>query len=130
MKNSFTLSATFPTTPETLYNAWLDSETHTAMTGGETATCNPEVGGSFTAWDGYIEGENLELEPGKRIVQAWRTTAFQESDPDSKLEILFEPVPIGTKLRLNHSNIPDGGADYEKGWEDYYFVPMREFFGK
>ena len=130
MKKSFSLSATFPTTPHTLYDAWLDSDVHAAMTGGEDAACSPEVGGPFTAWSGYIEGENLELEPGKRIVQAWRTTEFEENDPDSEIELLFEPVPTGTKLTLTHRNIPNGEADYEKGWQDFYFEPMQEFFGK
>jgi hypothetical protein len=29
---------------------------------------SPRVGGKFTAWDGYIEGITLEMEPDKRIV--------------------------------------------------------------
>ncbi len=127
MAISFTISDTFPTTPKALYAAWLDSDSHAAMTGGE-AHISAELGTSFSAWDGYITGQNLELEPGKRIVQSWRTTEFAAQDPDSRLEILLEPVPEGTKLTLIHQEIPEGQPDYALGWEDFYFKPMREYF--
>jgi activator of HSP90 ATPase len=36
-----------------------------------------------------------------------------------------------TKVTLIHSNIPEGQADgYKQGWEDFYFKPMREYFGE
>lgn len=130
MAKSFTISDTFPTTPEALYAAWLDSETHAAMTDGGEATIHVELGASFSAWDGYISGKNLELEPGKRILQSWRTSDFQETDGDSRIEILFESVPDGTKLTLTHTDIPEGQPDYEEGWEDFYFRPMREYFSQ
>ncbi len=127
MDLSFSISDIFPTTPELLYAAWLDSDIHSEMTGSD-AVITPEVGGDFSAWDGYISGENIQLEPGKRIVQSWRTTEFAPEDPDSMLEILLEKVPGGTKLTLNHSGIPAGQPDYAKGWEDFYFKPMHEYF--
>jgi hypothetical protein len=60
---------------------WLDSEEHTAMTGFRTEISD-EVVTPFSAGDGYIEGVNLELEPGKRILQHWRMTDFREDDED------------------------------------------------
>lgn len=128
MATLFTLSAIFHTTPEALYAAWLDSSAHAAMTGGGEASMDAVVGSAFSAWDGYISGENLELEPGKRIVQSWRTTDFMEEDADSRVEILLEAVPEGTKLTLVHSEIPEDQPDYAEGWEDFYFKPMRDFF--
>ncbi len=88
MTISFEVSATLSATPETLYSAWLDSAKHSAMTGA-AAEVSDKVGGTFTAWDGYISGKNIELEPGKRIVQAWRTVEFSDDEPDSQLEIFF-----------------------------------------
>jgi len=35
------------------------------------ASCKPEPG-PFTMFDGNIEGETLEYEPGIKIVQNWR----------------------------------------------------------
>ncbi|MBC7775222.1 MAG: SRPBCC domain-containing protein [Phycisphaerae bacterium] len=128
MKTSFTISDTFPTTPDVLYAAWLDSEVHAAMTEGGEAVIDAALGTYFSAWDGYISGKNLELEPERRIVQSWRTSDFQENDADSKVEILLTPVPKGTKLTLIHTEIPAGQPDYEEGWEDFYFKPMHSYF--
>ena len=57
-----------PAAPEEVYEAFVDAKKHSAFTGSK-ATCDPRVGGKFTAWDGYISGKNLLLEEGKRIVQ-------------------------------------------------------------
>jgi len=67
---------------------------------------------------------------GRRIVQSWRTTDFGTADQDSRIEVLLEPAGSGTLLTLRHTDIPDGQSGYEQGWRDYYFAPMRAFFGK
>jgi activator of HSP90 ATPase len=72
MKNGFTVSGVVPATPVDVYEAWLSSEGHTAMT-GSPATVDGNMGGEFSAWDGYIFGRTLELTPNQRIIQAWRT---------------------------------------------------------
>lgn len=129
MPYDFVVSDVIPATPETIYKAWLDSAGHTAMT-GEEAKASAEPGAPFTAWDGYISGANLELEPYSRIVQLWRTTEFSDNDPDSQIEVLLEPVPEGTRVTIRHSNVPDGQIGYENGgWQDNYFEPMKVFFG-
>ena len=125
---SFTVSTTLPTTPEEIYNAWLSSEGHTAMT-GSPAVVAPENGGVFKAWDGYIWGKTLEMEPNSCILQAWRTSEFPESSPDSRVEIKLEESNGETRITLIHSDIPDGQEDnYKQGWEDFYFTPMRAYF--
>ena len=130
MSNNFTLTALVPATPAEVYEAWLSTEGHTAMT-GSPATVDDAVGGKFTAWDGYIFGTTLEVTPNERIVQAWRTSEFPEDAPDSRVEILFEAVASGTQLTLVHSNMPDDQVDeYRQGWDDFYFKPMLEWFGK
>lgn len=113
--------------PEKIYNAWLDSAQHSAMTGGVAEVSNM-VGESFTAWDGYISGKNIELVPGKRIVQAWRTVEFSDDEPDSRLEINFEAHAEGTLVTIRHNNLPSHGMQYEQGWIDNYFEPMTSFF--
>jgi uncharacterized protein YndB with AHSA1/START domain len=129
MKKQFTVTTTFPAPPEKVFRAWLSSDGHAAMT-GSPAKVEPRVGGKFTAWDGYITGKTLELKPYSRIVQAWRTSEFADTDPDSQIEIVLAAAGKGTKLTLRHSNIPEGQADsYESGWEESYFAPMREYFG-
>ena len=129
MSESLELSTMLTAIPQRVYESWLNSADHSVFTGG-IAQIDPRVGGAFTAWDGYIQGKTLELEPYTRILQSWRTSDFPEDAPDSLLEVLLEPHENETRLTLRHTNIPDGqGAEYQQGWEDYYFKPMQEYFG-
>jgi activator of HSP90 ATPase len=127
--HKFSVSDVIPAGPEEIYAAWLDSKAHSAMTGA-AAKATAKVGGQFSAWDGYAYGKNLELVPGKKIVQSWRTTDFADGDKDSKLTVTLKPVAGGTKLTLLHSGIPDDQTGYREGWVDYYFTPMKAYFAK
>lgn len=128
MTYEFEQSATIPATPAEVYDAWMSSDKHTAMTGG-AATVDPVVGGKFTAWDGYIWGRNLDLDSPTRIVQSWRTSDFTDADVDSKIEVTFEQAVSGTLLRLRHSDVPSNDHGYEDGgWQSNYFDPMIAYF--
>src|SRR4051812_16744511 len=122
------VSAVVPASPNDIYAAWLDGKKHAAFTGGG-ATAKAKVGTRHTAWDNYIHGWTLELKPGKRILQSWRTTEFNPEDPDSLLEVKLAKAKGGTQITIVHSDIPDGqGAQYEQGWQDHYFEPMAAYF--
>jgi activator of HSP90 ATPase len=128
MDRDLLLSVLLPIKPEMAYGDWLDSAAHSAFT-GSAAEIDPVKGGKYFAWEGYIWGTTQDLTPGKRIRQTWRTTEFPDDSPDSILEILFEPDGEGTRLTLIHTAIPDDQADqYRKGWEDYYFEPMKKYY--
>ena len=73
MPYDFRLTTIIPASPQEIYDAWLDKLAHSEMTGSEAITSD-ELGAEVSAWDGYISGRNLELVPGERIVQSWRTT--------------------------------------------------------
>ena len=123
------MQITLPVKPKIIYSAWLDSQEHSAMTGGSTATIDPRKGGKFSAWDGYITGVILKLEPFHRIEQSWRTTEFPHNAPDSHLEVRFNEMNDQTTVTLIHSNLPESQVDdYQQGWEDYYFKPMQKYF--
>ena len=128
MPYSYTLSTVIPASSAEIYRAWLDSIAHSEMTGGE-ATMSDEVGADISAWDGYITGRNLELVPGERIVQSWRTTEFDDEFEDSIVTILLQETEDGTLLTLEHSNVPDEHKSYEEGgWQSNYFEPMIVYF--
>jgi uncharacterized protein YndB with AHSA1/START domain len=130
MPDHFEMSTTIPALPEKVFSAWLDGGKVTDFT-GSPAEGDDKPGSSFDAWDGYITGTNLEVEPPRRVLQSWRTTEFPENAPDSTLEITFEPDGDRTLLRLRHSGIPDRqGDEYRDGWEEYYFAPLREYFSR
>lgn len=129
-KESFELVERFAVPPAKLYAMWLHPVHHGQFTGGAEAFIEPKVDELYSAWDGYIEGTQLVLEPPHRIVQSWRTADFGASDKDSRLELIFEPEGEGTRLTLRHTELPHGTGDtYKAGWEEYYFVHMRKLLG-
>src|SRR5450756_460319 len=128
MPYDFNLTTTIPAPAQEIYDAWLDSLSHSEMTRAEASMSN-EIGAEVSAWDGYITGRNLELVPGERIVQSWRTTQFTDEHEDSIITVTLEEVEDGTLLTLVHSNVPEGQTSYEQGgWQEHYFAPMKEYF--
>ena len=128
MTESLEVSVKVPATAQAIFQAWISSNEHSQFT-GSPAMIDPVVGGKFTAWDGYIQGITLELNPHVRIVQSWRTSDFPADSPDSRLEINLQEFAGETLITLVHTNLPDGQADeYRAGWSDFYFKPMLAFF--
>lgn len=127
--DTITLSKVFQTSPQQLYRDWLNSEAHSAFTGGD-ATASEKVGAPYSAWNEYIEGINVELEPSKRIYQSWRSAEFTDKEEDSFVEVRLSPAANGeTLLTLTHSNIPAGqGKKYKEGWIEHYFEPMEDYY--
>jgi activator of HSP90 ATPase len=119
-----------PASPEEVYDAFIDPRKHSEFTGSK-ATCDPTVGGKFTAWDGYISGRNLELEKGKRIVQEWATAEWPKGYPSSTLELTFRRIKGGTQLKMVHSHVPvEQAEDYKQGWVDNYWELLKDYFQK
>jgi uncharacterized protein YndB with AHSA1/START domain len=128
MSEELSVSDVIAASIEEVWLAFLDSEAHSAMTGGN-AVISAGVGADFTAWDGYIQGTNLELERPRRILQAWRAQDFPGDAPHSTLEILFAERGGGTEVTFVHTNLPDGmGAGFTEGWMKHYLVPMKAYF--
>lgn len=129
MSIQFQIKETFQVPVDVIYHAWLNSDEHTKMTGGQ-AKCSNLVNGNFSAWDDYIFGTNIELINNAKIVQSWRTAEFEEQDANSELIIELVQVDQGCALTLTHRNIPDHQPDYERGWIEHYFNPMKKYFQK
>jgi activator of HSP90 ATPase len=119
-----------PASPIEVYEAFIDAKRHSEFTDSK-ATCDPRVGGEFTAWDGYISGKNLELEKGKRLVQEWVTTEWPKGYPPSRLELTFTKVRGGTEILIVHSGVPTEQADdIAEGWNEFYWEPLKKYFKK
>ena len=127
MNVEFEVSDIIPASQNQVYSAWLNSKEHSAMT-GSPARVSADIGDKFEAWNGYIRGKNLELEQSRRILQYWRTSEFDDSDKDSLLEIIFEKAENGTRITIRHSHLPEHGMQYQQGWRDAYFTPMKAYF--
>lgn len=129
-KEALRVTTTVPVAPTTLYLAWLNAEQHSAMT-GETAKIDPQVGGAFTALNGYVNGKLVTLDLGRRIVMSWRTVEFPRESPDSRAEVHFEALGASTRLTILHTDIPEGQSEKcRESWNEKYFGPMRTFFSK
>jgi activator of HSP90 ATPase len=120
----------FEATPEDVYDALLDAKKHGEFT-GSPATTSARKGATFTAWEGYITGKNLELVKGKKIVQDWRTTEFPDEYPFSRLELTLAPKRGGTELKMVHSKVPADQVDeYTQGWKSSYWDPLKKYFAQ
>jgi activator of HSP90 ATPase len=121
----------FNVTPEEFYNAILDPVKHSAFTQSKAEISDLE-GSPYTAYDGYIEGTNLKLIPGKLIVQSWK--AIEEEWPEghySKITFRISPDNKGCKVEFTHEDIPDGmGEMYDDGWKENYWDKLKLFFKK
>lgn len=119
-------SVTFAASPMVVYDALMDSKTHTKFTGAK-AKISTKVGGKFTAYDGYIHGENRELVRGKKVVQKWHSDDFPEGHY-SLVTFLFSKTKTGTKLSFTHVGVPDDQyQNIKQGWIDYYWNPMKKY---
>jgi uncharacterized protein YndB with AHSA1/START domain len=90
---TITQRVNFPTSPETLFEMYMDSRKHSASTGAP-AKLSRKVGGAWHAHGGAIGGKNLHIIPGKQIVQAWRA-GFWKKDELSVLIMRFEKAAGG-----------------------------------
>ena len=121
---------TIPASPKEVYEAYVDPKKQEEFTDSK-ATGKPKVGGKYTSWDGYIFGKFLVLEEGRRVVQEWTTTDWEDGYDASKLELIFCQVPKGTEIVMVHSNVPKAQADeIEQGWTEFYWNPLKEYFSK
>jgi uncharacterized protein YndB with AHSA1/START domain len=128
MTYDFEVSQQIAASPQEIYEAWLSSDGHSAMT-GSSAHVDPEVGGDFDAWDGYIHGTTLEAVPFSKVVQTWRSANFTDEHEDSRIEVTFEGNDDGTLVTVRHANVPSDQLGYEDGgWQKSYFDPMRAYF--
>jgi uncharacterized protein YndB with AHSA1/START domain len=128
-------TAEFPgMTPQQLYDAYLSSKDHAAMTGMPATWYRPatgkdvavgEVGDEFHGFgmngsDGkfhyLLGGRLLDLVPGKEIVMTWKATMWvlPADAPDCILTLTFAKSPGGAEIRLVQVNVPDFPGDDAK----------------
>ena len=128
--SSFKQQVTLNATPQAIYDILMDSKAHTTLTGAK-AKISTKAGGAFEVYDGYAFGKNIDLLPGKRIVQTWRAKEDKwPADHDSI--IVFELKALGKgrmKLVFEHREVPAAMADnFKQGWTDFYWTPLKKMF--
>ncbi len=82
----------------------MDSRKHARFTGAPVRMSR-KPGGTFSAYDGYITGVNIELVPDTRIVQAWRGSDWPEGCY-SLVVFSLKTVNGGTRLDFTQIGVP------------------------
>jgi activator of HSP90 ATPase len=111
-----------------VYDILMNTEKHQNLTRSK-AKISTKEGGSFSTFDGYCTGKNIELIPGKKIVQEWH---FKENEwPEDHFSVCtfqFTSIETGTQLVFEQTGIPSMHVDsLKKGWKEYYWEPMKQF---
>jgi activator of HSP90 ATPase len=121
-------AVSFPNvTPAELYGFFMDSAKHSAAT-GMPAKVDGKVGGKWSAFGGMILGKTLALVPHRMIVQAWRSSAWKKTDPDSILVVRFERTKTGAAAYLAHVGVPPyDHRGVTEGWKKYYWQPWKKY---
>lgn len=127
MPRTIIMAASLPTTPDKLFDMYLDAEAQAAFT-GLPAIIEPRAGGVFRAFDGMLSGTILHIEPKTLIVQTWRSANWPFTAMDSVLMLSFWPAKDGARIELVHANVPEEDfAGVSQGWEKYYWTPWRDY---
>ena len=122
-------SVTFRASPHEVYELLMDSRKHSHFTKSK-AKISREVGGKFTAYDGWIEGINLELVKDKKIVQKWRGVDWPKGHY-SKVTFLFEKMKDGTKLKFTQTDVPEEHyQSIKEGWYEHYWEHMKKMLNE
>jgi len=124
-------SVVLPGTPREVYDALMTTRGHRGFTGAD-ARISPKVGGSFVAWGGYIHGKNLELVPGRTIVQTWvPSEATWPAGHESQVRFSLAPTPRGTRVTFTHSRVPAEHVGHlSSGWKESYWTPLRKYLAR
>jgi len=122
-------SVRFRTSPQALYQMYVDSKKHSQSTGAP-ARLRRKVGGKFSAFGGRLEGKMLFLAPGKQIVQLWRASHWKKEDW-SILVLNFSKVAGGAQVDLVHVGVPTyDQKGVRQGWPKYYWRPWKKLLSK
>jgi len=120
-------SVRFNASPESLFDAYLDSRMHSAIV-GRKVSISKVVGGRFTAFNGMLSGKNLLIVRKKLVIQSWRSNGWKKTDPDSILILMFSKAGRGARVDLVHVNVPKHDLrGVTRGWHRYYWKPWLDY---
>jgi uncharacterized protein YndB with AHSA1/START domain len=120
----------FKASPAIVYDLLADSEKLSAVT-GRKATISRKVGGTFSTDGSDVSGVNVDLVPGRRIVQAWRHRRFPEGIFSMAAVTLTATADGGTELVLTHRGVPkELIPETEHTWREQYWSRMKTYLAE
>ena len=123
----------FAAAPASVYQLLTDSAEFAAAT-ERPAEIDATEGGAFSIFGGYIQGRQIELVPGRHIVQAWRGVDWAPG-VYSLVRFTLTPTDSGTQLVLDHDAYPEGPSPMYPSWQEhlntnwpvFYFEPLAKY---
>ncbi len=110
-----------------VFDALTDAKQFSAFTGGAPAEIDSSAGGRFSCFGGQITGRNIELVPGKRVVQAWRVGNWPEG-VYSIARFELQQSDDSTKIVFDQAGFPEEAATHlEAGWGKMYWEPLKSY---
>jgi uncharacterized protein YndB with AHSA1/START domain len=110
------------TTPQRLWRAITDTEMRRKYNFGAVVTSDWTAGSSYEGRGGeakIIEGENLEVDPPRRLVQSFRALWGEDVKAEGTSRITWEIEPVGDscKLVVTHDQLREGAnSQIFGGW--------------
>jgi len=89
-----------------VYEVLTDTEQFRKLSGGMDTKISRDPGGAFSLFGGVITGRYIELVPGERIVQAWRSD-WAPGDY-SNARFVLQEQGLDTKIVFDHTRLPAG----------------------
>jgi uncharacterized protein YndB with AHSA1/START domain len=130
MTKTIKQTVTIGATPKQVYEALVNEKKHARFTGAK-AVISRKVGGAFACYGKYLGGFHLDLVPGKRIVQAWRSNDWPKGTFSIATFALSRAKGGNTKLTFTHAGVPKSSAKgITKGWQLYYWKPLKAYLEK
>jgi uncharacterized protein YndB with AHSA1/START domain len=101
------------TTPERLWHAITDTEMRSKYTFGAVITSDWTPGSRYEGTGGgspIMEGENLEVDPPRRLVQSFRALWGEDVKSEGTSRVTWEIVPVGDScmLKVTHDQMREG----------------------
>jgi activator of HSP90 ATPase len=126
--------AAIKASPAQIYEFLTNGEIFTAAT-EMPAQVSDREGDRFSLFGGRVEGRQIELVPGERVVQAWR---FGSAHPDtwepgvySIVRFTLQPESDGTRFVIDHDGIPPEWQDHiQTGYPTFYEGPLTRYFAE
>ena len=121
------LETTFPCVPARVYEL-LTNGAKLAEVTGRSGKGGGSEGAAFSLFNEWLEGRQIELVPGERVVQAWR---FRDWEPGvySVVRFTLRREHEGTRLIVDHEAYPPAFHDHlATNWAPFYFEPMAKHF--
>ena len=104
MRTVISQSVVVPAPAEGLFAMYTDPAKHAAITGAPVAI-SVEPGSPFQAFNGALTGATLQIIPQRLVIQSWRSTKFNDGDPDSTLILAFTPEGTNGRIDLVHLDV-------------------------